>query len=662
MAASPVHSSHLTLVVVLHLVFSIVAIAFLSYKVYSPDNELSTKVFHLEKELFSIREEISLAGTSYGVTTVPSPTSKSTAAKFYRNERYRRTVRKDPKSGSKDEIRRAECVKNLLNNLQVTDIAINETGKLVCMRGPQGLPGPSGQQGATGPQGPSGKRGPRGRRGRPGAAGPRGKPGRNADANVTFIQNLVKQMIIDFQRQGEVSMFTPPRFMTKLPTLVSLREEENLLLDISVSGSPFPKITWSIHGRGYGDKTRFNITDEKFEIRGVRFEDQGMITCQAENLFGVQETRVELVVLGAPRFPQCPPGQMIGYLGKETTLQCSLLGNPTPEIRWSRSPRAPFPKGRHDLRKDGLYINSTELGDAGVYICTATNKYGMNTHGTFLTVRPVEPPVFTSTPPTSITVRNIGQTIRLNCSAKGSPLPHITWYKDNVILNVTDNVTKDEVISEFEISQFQPSDQATYKCVARNEYGDTRNATSRIVLPDCGDPGSPANAVVISRNHWAGEFVRYLCHPGYTMFGPAVRKCLPSGQWSGFMPTCTDKPECLRHTTIDDHTRYYDRINSGYYKCDSYLTEGWYRFLAGRMMATSYHGTTGYCDTYYQGRLQGGHPSKSDGVVNRQVCFHYTSGCQYTVNIKVRNCGTYYVYKLKPTPSCYSRYCTRYSD
>ena len=117
MAASPVHSSHLTLVVVLHLVFSIVAIAFLSYKVYFPDNELSTKVFHLEKELFSIREEISLAGTSYGVATVPSPTS--TAAKFYRNERYRRTVRKDPKSGSKDEIRRAECVKNLLNNLQV---------------------------------------------------------------------------------------------------------------------------------------------------------------------------------------------------------------------------------------------------------------------------------------------------------------------------------------------------------------------------------------------------------------------------------------------------------------------------------------------------------------------------------------------------------------
>ena len=124
----------------------------------------------------------------------------------------------------------------------------------------------------------------------------------------------------------------------------------------------------------------------------------------------------------------------------------------------------------------------------------------------------------------------------------------------------------------------------------------------------------------------------------------------------------TDKPECLRHTTIDDHTRYYSRSNSGHYKCDRYLTEGWYRFLAGRMMATSYPGSTGYCDTSYQGRLQGGHPSESDGVVNRQVCFYYKSSCQETVNIKVRNCGNYYVYKLKPTPSCNSRYCTRYSD
>ncbi|XP_068679578.1 uncharacterized protein [Montipora foliosa] len=659
MAASPVHSSHLTLVVVLHLVFSIVSITFLSYKVYFPDNELSTKVFHLEKELFSIREEISLAGTSYGVTTVPSPTSKSTAAKFYRNERYRRTVRKEPKSGSKDEIRRAECVKNLLNNLQVTDIAVNGSGKLVCMRGPRGPrggPGSPGPAGKPGPRGSTGLPGSRGRRGRKGTDGKTGKPGiPGTSANETFIENVVKEMMI--------TNFGPPRFVTKTPSLVSVREGKNLSLEISVSGNPAPKITWSVHGRDYGDKSRFNITDKIFEIRSVRFEDQGMITCRAENLFGIQEKKVDLVVLGAPRFPKSPPGQVVSYLGKETKLQCNVLGNPTPEVNWARSPATPLPHNRTVTSKDSLLITSTAVDDGGIYFCTATNKYGMIIHGTFLKAKPIESPVFTSKPATLITVPNIRDSVRVNCSAKGLPLPQITWYKDNVIINSTTNITTDQVTSEHEISQFEPSDQATYKCVVRNEYGDTITAAARIVLPNCGDPGKPNNAIVISTNHWSGGYVRYLCHPGYTMFGQAVRKCLPSGQWSGDMPpTCTDKPECLRHTTIDDQTRDFTRyFTASGHKCDYLLTEGWYRFLPFLSMATAYNsGNTDYCDTHYRGWLTGSHPTVSDGIVNRKVCFAHSSSsrCPFSTYIKVRNCGKFYVYKLKPTPNCHLRYCT----
>ena len=60
----------------------------------------------------------------------------------------------------------------------------------------------------------------------------------------------------------------PPRFVTKTPSLVSVREGENLSLEISVSGYPAPKITWSLHGRNYEDKSRFNITGEIFQISG----------------------------------------------------------------------------------------------------------------------------------------------------------------------------------------------------------------------------------------------------------------------------------------------------------------------------------------------------------------------------------------------------------
>ena len=61
-----------------------------------------------------------------------------------------------------------------------------------------------------------------------------------------------------------------------------------------------------------------------------------------------------------------------------------------------------------------------------------------------------------------------------------------------------------------------------------------------VALIRCGNPGKPDDATVVSqsKNYWAGEYVRYLCNPGYTMVGPVVRRCLPSGKWSGYVPTC----------------------------------------------------------------------------------------------------------------------------
>ena len=100
-------------------------------------------------------------------------------------------------------------------------------------------------------------------------------------------------------------------------------------------------------------------------------------------------TTIPVVVLGPPRFPITPPGQVIGFLKKATILQCGVVGYPTPEVKWNRSPPSPLPQGRSAVINGSLYINNTEDGDGGVYICTATNKHGMIIHGTFLKVESV---------------------------------------------------------------------------------------------------------------------------------------------------------------------------------------------------------------------------------------------------------------------------------
>ena len=66
-----------------------------------------------------------------------------------------------------------------------------------------------------------------------------------------------------------------------------------------------------------------------------------------------------------------------------------------------------------------------------------------------------------------------------------------------------------------------------------------------------------------------------------------------------------------------------------------------------------------HCSTDAAGWLNGKHPSVADGIVSRQVCYHWVGRCcLITNNIDVRNCSAgFYVYKLQPTPSCNYRYC-----
>ena len=58
------------------------------------------------------------------------------------------------------------------------------------------------------------------------------------------------------------------------------------------------------------------------------------------------------------------------------------------------------------------------------------------------------------------------------------------------------------------------------------------------------------------------------------------------------------------------------------------------------------------CDTDATAWINGIHPTVADGQVSRQVCFHWTSSCcEWSTNIKVRNCGSYFVYYLSGTPA-----------
>ena len=64
------------------------------------------------------------------------------------------------------------------------------------------------------------------------------------------------------------------------------------------------------------------------------------------------------------------------------------------------------------------------------------------------------------------------------------------------------------------------------------------------------------------------------------------------------------------------------------------------------------------CGTHAPGWLSKSHPLVTEGVVDATVCFHWGSTCCFwSSQVKVRNCGGFYVYQLKQTPACSLRYC-----
>lgn len=119
--------------------------------------------------------------------------------------------------------------------------------------------------------------------------------------------------------------------------------------------------------------------------------------------------------------------------------------------------------------------------------------------------------------------------------------------------------------------------------------------------------------------------------------------------------------ECRRYTVFNSFDRAIGNTAQNSLKCDQRDLPGnlWYRFLgaAGNAMPTSCVPVR-RCGTHAPGWMVGSHPSLRYSLVTRKVCYHWSgSCCRWSNNIKVRNCGGFYVYQLPKTPVCWLRYC-----
>ena len=88
-----------------------------------------------------------------------------------------------------------------------------------------------------------------------------------------------------------------------------------------------------------------------------------------------------------------------------------------------------------------------------------------------------------SSRPSEIQVQNVGDTVELNCSAGGSPLPKVTWLKDRRrIISRGVNDGNDLIKTELVIHSFRPIDAGIYTCVFYNDKNVTAEANTSLSM------------------------------------------------------------------------------------------------------------------------------------------------------------------------------------
>ena len=131
--------------------------------------------------------------------------------------------------------------------------------------------------------------------------------------------------------------------------------------------------------------------------------------------------------------------------------------------------------------------------------------------------------------------------------------------------------------------------------------------------------------------------------------------------FTSIISTVASNDPCRNYKSLNAADRLETFTGQNPLRCDQGdITPGWYRFtgIAGNPQMPTTCPPVRRCGTHAPGWIKGQHPSVADGEVTREVCYHWTSNCcRWRNNIKVKNCGAFYVYQLQKTPVCSLRYC-----
>ncbi|XP_072674722.1 matrix-remodeling-associated protein 5-like [Canis lupus baileyi] len=163
----------------------------------------------------------------------------------------------------------------------------------------------------------------------------------------------------------------------------------------------------------------------------------------------------------------------------DAVFPCEATGKPTPFITWTKVSTGALMTPntrvqRFEVLKNGTFvIRKVQVQDRGQYMCTAKNLHGVDRMVVLLSVTVQQPQILASHYQ-DVTVY-LGDTIAMECLAKGTPAPQISWiFPDRRVWQTVSPVEGRVTLHEnrtLSIKDASFSDRGVYKCVASNAAG-----------------------------------------------------------------------------------------------------------------------------------------------------------------------------------------------
>lgn len=268
-----------------------------------------------------------------------------------------------------------------------------------------------------------------------------------------------------------LDVLAPPTFVSaNFNADIKVMENDPLHLDCWTAGTPTPNVTWTRDDQHLIPNKNLIITDWQLRIHKIQEHEAGTYTCHASNIVGRTERRFNVDVFVSPKLDDVDSEIVQVPEGRPAELSCNVKGNPIPAIVWLKEniqldPGADANIAFKNLNRV-LHLGNVSTTDAGKYVCEAHNEAGSVNKSILLDVM-VTPLIRiqgVNTAGVSKVLKN--EKFEAECTAKGNPLPSLSWVKDGIIV-----VESPQSNLKLRVEYADVSDAGTYTCIARNLAG-----------------------------------------------------------------------------------------------------------------------------------------------------------------------------------------------